>query len=102
MTTLTFTVCNIQLLIFLVLITSCSSKKEQNKEAHEHTEGGTSGQHRDEMEMDSTEMHGMDATHMAYACPMHPEVTGKESDKCPKCGMNLEPVKKSDSTEHEQ
>jgi len=25
-----------------------------------------------------------------YACPMHPEVTGKEGDKCPKCGMNLE------------
>ncbi|MEO8591170.1 MAG: heavy metal-binding domain-containing protein [Flavobacteriales bacterium] len=28
-----------------------------------------------------------------YACPMHPEVTGKEGDKCPKCGMALEPVK---------
>lgn len=25
-----------------------------------------------------------------YACPMHPEVTGKEGDKCPKCGMKLE------------
>ena len=25
-----------------------------------------------------------------YACPMHPEVTGKESDTCPKCGMKLE------------
>lgn len=24
-----------------------------------------------------------------YACPMHPEVTGKEGDKCPKCGMAL-------------
>ena len=24
-----------------------------------------------------------------FACPMHPEVTGKESDKCPKCGMAL-------------
>jgi hypothetical protein len=29
---------------------------------------------------------------MAYACPMHPEVTGKEGDKCSKCGMPLEPV----------
>jgi hypothetical protein len=27
-----------------------------------------------------------------YACPMHPEVTGKEGDKCPKCGMPLEAV----------
>ncbi|NID13557.1 heavy metal-binding domain-containing protein [Fibrivirga algicola] len=25
-----------------------------------------------------------------YACPMHPEVTGKEGDMCPKCGMKLE------------
>ncbi len=25
-----------------------------------------------------------------YACPMHPEVVGKETDKCPKCGMKLE------------
>ncbi len=25
-----------------------------------------------------------------YACPMHPEVTGKENDNCPKCGMKLE------------
>lgn len=25
-----------------------------------------------------------------YRCPMHPEVVGKESDTCPKCGMKLE------------
>ncbi len=25
-----------------------------------------------------------------YACPMHPEVTGKEGEMCPKCGMKLE------------
>lgn len=25
-----------------------------------------------------------------YACPMHPEVTGKKGDMCPKCGMKLE------------
>ena len=30
-----------------------------------------------------------------YACPMHPEVTGKKGDTCPKCGMELtEEVKK--------
>jgi len=29
-----------------------------------------------------------------YACPMHPEVTGKKDEKCPKCGMKLTvPVK---------
>jgi hypothetical protein len=30
----------------------------------------------------------------AYACPMHPEVTGKEGDECSKCGMKLERVNK--------
>ncbi|HEV7329475.1 MAG TPA: heavy metal-binding domain-containing protein [Flavisolibacter sp.] len=25
-----------------------------------------------------------------FRCPMHPEVTGKEGDTCPKCGMKLE------------
>jgi hypothetical protein len=29
-----------------------------------------------------------------YACPMHPEVTGKKGEKCPKCQMELTvPVK---------
>lgn len=27
-----------------------------------------------------------------YACPMHPEVTGKKGDTCYKCGMNLAAV----------
>ncbi len=30
-----------------------------------------------------------------YTCPMHPEVTDTKPGKCPKCGMNLEPVKSS-------
>jgi hypothetical protein len=30
------------------------------------------------------------ATHVqVFACPMHPEITGKEGDKCSKCGMAL-------------
>jgi hypothetical protein len=36
---------------------------------------------------------GMDSTQLVYACPMHPEVKGKKGDKCPKCGMLMEPVK---------
>jgi hypothetical protein len=32
-----------------------------------------------------------DTTHVhVFTCPMHPEVTGKEGDKCPKCSMALE------------
>ncbi len=38
-------------------------------------------------------------TEQMYACSMHPEVTGKKGDKCPKCGMELSvPVKKSESS----
>lgn len=29
-------------------------------------------------------------TTSVYACPMHPEETGKQGDKCSKCGMDLE------------
>ena len=32
----------------------------------------------------------MDSTHVhVFACPMHPEITGKEGEKCQKCGMAL-------------
>ncbi|GGI78253.1 hypothetical protein GCM10007978_14930 [Shewanella hanedai] len=43
--------------------------------AHEHAEHQQHAQHH-EMKTD-------------HACPMHPEVTGKQGDTCPKCGMNL-------------
>lgn len=68
-----------------LLVTSCSGKKEHSmEEDHHHAEGDTTAHH-DEMEMDSTQM--------SYACPMHPEVTGKAGDTCSKCGMKLEAVK---------
>lgn len=57
-----------------LFIASCnnSSNKENTTaktEEHEHAEG----EHHEHL----------------FACPMHSEVTGKEGDKCPKCGMAL-------------
>ena len=34
----------------------------------------------------------------SYACPMHPEVTSSEPGTCPKCGMQLLPVRSEEST----
>src|SRR5687767_5295323 len=36
--------------------------------------------------------------HRQYTCPMHPEVIKDAPGKCPKCGMDLIPVKESDTT----
>lgn len=38
----------------------------------------------------------MDTTAMAFACTMHPDVMGKEGDKCSKCGMALVASKKAE------
>jgi len=39
---------------------------------------------------------------VTYACPMHPEVVGKEGDTCNQCGMALEKVEEGNATEHAQ
>jgi len=49
-----------------LLFTSCGSHNHEGDDATEH-----------------------EAVATTYACPMHPEITGKESDKCSKCGMAL-------------
>lgn len=33
-----------------------------------------------------------------YTCPMHPEVIKNKAGKCPKCGMKLVPVKKTNTS----
>jgi putative membrane protein len=37
-----------------------------------------------------------------WVCPMHPDVTGKSGDKCPECGMKLEPLPHGLTEEDEQ
>ena len=34
-------------------------------------------------------------TARSYACPMHPEVTSTRKGKCPKCKMDLQPVRET-------
>jgi P-type Cu2+ transporter len=44
----------------------------------------------------------MDQSHQQYTCPMHPEVIKDAPGQCPKCGMNLVPVKnETANTKHE-
>ena len=41
-------------------------------------------------------------SHQQYTCPMHPEVIKDAPGQCPKCGMNLVPLKKETAnTKHE-
>ena len=54
------------IIILSLLLTSCGRAQQ----THEHK--------------DATEV-----STVIYACPMHPEITGKEGDKCSKCGMML-------------
>lgn len=62
-------------LLSLILSTFILISAAPMATAHEHSQHKADNQH-----------HQMKADH---ACPMHPEVTGKQGDTCPKCGMNL-------------
>lgn len=62
-------------LAITLMMVSCNQKNEQAKTTNSETTENSS---------------------QLYACPMHPEITGKKGDKCPKCGMELtEPVVQS-------
>lgn len=66
----------IAMLFSALALASCSSKnqnKQEEETSHHHEEGD----------------HHHEEGHL-YACPMHPEVTGKEEESCSKCGMKLE------------
>ena len=59
------------------------------------SQSGKTEQHEDA----DGEMHekGMDT----YACPMHPEITGKKGDKCSKCGMKLTAMAEDEHAGHD-
>lgn len=59
------------------LLTSCGSENKQEEESAE--------QH----DMDTEHSHEGESMAALFACSMHPEITGKEGDKCSKCGMAL-------------
>lgn len=66
----------------LLLTTSCN-----NHSHHNDSETGT------------TDTTGAHAQHQhIFSCPMHPDVRGKEGDKCPKCGMSLEHLDEAATT----
>ncbi|MBD98802.1 MAG: hypothetical protein CMO34_03080 [Verrucomicrobia bacterium] len=73
-----------------VILSSCEGEQKQKTEEHEHAEGNEhenmeQGHEHDAMEEDSS-------LNMTHACPMHPEVKGKEGDHCSKCDMALEVI----------
>jgi len=74
----------IALIAGCTFLLSCGSNSQKDAETQE--------QH----DMDS-DQEDMQMTAKA-SCPMHPEITGKEGDKCSKCGMALV---LNESTEHE-
>lgn len=71
-----------------MVFTSCNSTKteqqEEVKDNHDH----------EHMESENHDA----SSELAYACPMHPEITGKEGETCSKCGMKLELVNNADTT----
>jgi hypothetical protein len=77
----------IMTLIFLVACQNHSATNQNTETSHEHFRPRET----DATTIPIAPIAKPDSNHVhIYACPMHPEVTGKESDKCPKCGMALE------------
>ena len=77
------------LITFIVgstLLVSCGSDKH-------HAEDST------EQELGTSQDENLAAT---YACSMHPEITGKDGDKCSKCNMNLTLAEASEEVEEQE
>lgn len=80
--------------VAITLATSACSgnqKKEAPDTEMEHKMEGEKMDHKDHMKDGDDQKMKEDSKTLAYACPMHPEETGKKGDKCSKCGMALDP-----------
>ncbi|MFN8283339.1 MAG: DUF3347 domain-containing protein [Chitinophagales bacterium] len=66
------------IIIFAIVIAFTACNNKQAKEASDNT---------------------VEQSDQLYACPMHPEVTGKKGDNCSKCGMGLTEPVKSETTQ---
>jgi len=91
------------------LFISCEGAPEQNnshehsnheEEAHEHSNDEEVLHEHSNHEEEAHEHSNHEETahehendsEMTYACPMHPEIKGKEGDHCSKCDMSLEVI----------
>jgi hypothetical protein len=76
----------------------CLVKDKNGKvqaEVHEsYKQFGACAIHCTSHKMDHTKVLNENENAVAYACPMHPDVTSSKPGKCSKCGMPLEKVKK--------
>ncbi len=68
----TTAICVIAASLFIVSCNNSNTKENSATKTEEHNHA--EGEHHEHI----------------FACPMHPDVTGKEGDKCSKCGMALE------------
>ena len=74
------------LALSILFLSSCGAPENSTPAAtQEQPDGATSPDTAAVRDHDGDEV-------VAYACPMHPEVTGKQGDTCSKCGMDLEKV----------
>lgn len=72
------------LAVAMTYLFSACGGRDDNDHDHDHDH-----EHHDSMDHD----HGHDHDHdHVFACPMHPEITGHEGDKCSICGMPLEHI----------
>jgi len=69
-------------ILMAFVMTSCNQKSKESETNNSET------MHHDSTMVDhDSKIRESDSK--KYACPMHPEVTGKKGDKCIKCGMDL-------------